>query len=146
MTTPTTLFGFDFGPRKIGIAVGQTLTGTARPLATLRSRHNKPDWAGIETLVRDWQPSAAVLGLPIRMDDTEEDWTPLVRRFARQLQGRFGLEVHLVDERLTSRAARDELGGRFDNRDDQVDAVAAKLILETWLGEQLVQREDHNHD
>ncbi|EIC20014.1 Holliday junction resolvase RuvX [Thiorhodovibrio frisius] len=146
MTTPTTLFGFDFGPRKIGIAVGQTLTGTARPLTTLRSRHNKPDWTGIERLVRDWQPCAAVLGLPKRMDDTEEDWTPLVRRFGRQLEGRFGLAVHLVDERLTSRAAREELGGRFDNRDDQVDAVAAKLILETWLGEQLVQREDRDHD
>lgn len=146
MATATTLFGFDFGPRKIGIAVGQTLTGTATALTTLRSRRNKPDWAGIERLVNDWQPGAAVLGLPMRMDDTEEDWTPLVRRFARQLQGRFGLTVHMIDERLTSRAAREELGGRFDNRDDAVDAVAAKLILETWLGDQRVRREDPDHD
>jgi putative Holliday junction resolvase len=142
----TTLFGFDFGPRKIGIAVGQTLTGTATPLATLRSRGHKPDWAGIERLVRDWQPRAAVLGLPMRMDDTEEDWTPLVRRFGRQLQGRFGLEVHLIDERLTSRAAREALGGRQDNRADQVDAVAAKLILETWLCEQRALGEDSDRD
>ncbi|MBK1649426.1 Holliday junction resolvase RuvX [Rhabdochromatium marinum] len=132
----TTLFGFDFGPRKIGIAVGQTLTGTATALTTLRSQRNKPDWVGIERLIRDWQPGAAVLGLPWRMDDTEEDWTPLVRRFGRQLQGRFGLEVHLVDERLTSRAAREQMGVRQDSRDDRIDAMAAKLILETWLGEQ----------
>lgn len=130
------LFGFDFGPRKIGIAVGQTLTGTATPLTTLRSRRDKPDWAGIERLVREWQPGAAVLGLPFRMDDSEEDWTPMIRRFARQLQGRFGLAVHLVDERLTSRAAHERLGMRFDARDDRVDAMAATLILETWLGEQ----------
>lgn len=133
---PTTLLGFDFGPRKIGVAVGQTLTGTATALTTLRSRGNRPDWAGIERLVRDWQPHAAVLGLPVNMHEREEDWSPQVHRFRRQLEGRFGLPVYLVDERLTSRAAREQLGGRFDNRDDEVDAVAAKLILETWLGEQ----------
>ncbi|MBK5967763.1 Holliday junction resolvase RuvX [Thiorhodovibrio winogradskyi] len=131
-----TLLGFDFGPRKIGVAVGQMLTGTATALTTLRSQRNRPDWAGIERLMREWQPQAAVLGLPVNMYDREEDWAPQVHRFRRQLEGRFGLQVHLVDERLTSRAAREELGGRFDNRDDEVDAVAAKLILETWLGEQ----------
>lgn len=131
----TTLLGFDFGPRKIGVAVGQTLTGTATALTTLRSRNNKPDWAGIECLVRDWQPDAAVLGLPINMRDVEESWVDQVHRFGRQLEGRFGLKIHLVDERLTSRLAREALGLRFDARDDRVDATAAKLILETWLTE-----------
>lgn len=129
----STLLGFDFGSRKIGVAVGQTLTGTATALTTLRSRNNKPDWVAIERLVRDWQPGAAVLGLPVNMRDIEESWADQVRRFARQLEGRFGLEVHLVDERLTSRAAREHLGLRFDARDDCIDATAAKLILETWL-------------
>ena len=72
-----TLLGFDYGPRKIGVAVGQTVTGSATPLTTLRSRGERPDWPGIEALVREWQPSAAVVGLPFQMDDTEVDWSPL---------------------------------------------------------------------
>lgn len=132
-----TLLGFDFGTRKIGVAVGQTVTGTANPLTTLRHRGHKPDWAAIEALVREWQPEAAVLGLPHNMDDTEEETlAEPVRRFARQLEGRFGLRVHLVDERLTTIAAARALGPRgVARRPDELDAYAAKLILETWLAE-----------
>lgn len=137
-----TLLGFDYGPRKIGVAVGQTVTGSATPLTTLRSRGERPDWPGIEALVREWQPSAAVVGLPFNMDDTEVDWSPRVHRFARQIAGRFGLPVHLVDERLTSIEARRQLMARPGFKIAQgdhhhaVDALAAALILETWLSEQ----------
>jgi putative Holliday junction resolvase len=130
-----TLLGFDFGPRKIGVAVGQTLTGSASALTTIRSRKDKPDWTRIEQLVREWQPSGAVVGLPFNMDDTETELVPRVRRFARQLEGRFGLEVHLVDERLTSLEARRRLGREATSL-EVIDAFAAKLILETWLSEQ----------
>ena len=130
-----TLLGFDFGPRKIGVAVGQTITGSATPLTTLRSLRDRPDWERIERLVREWHPSAAVVGLPYNMDDTETEIAPRARRFARQLEGRFGLEVHLVDERLTSIEARRQLGKGATSR-EVVDAMAAKLILETWLCEQ----------
>ncbi|AUB81268.1 Holliday junction resolvase RuvX [Candidatus Thiodictyon syntrophicum] len=136
-----TLLGFDFGPRKIGVAVGQTVTRSATPLTTLRSRGERPDWPGIEALVREWQPSAAVVGLPFNMDDTQVDWAPRVHRFARQLEGRFGLTVHLIDERLTSIEARRELSARpgfkggAGERDLAIDALAAALILETWLAE-----------
>ncbi len=135
------LFGFDFGPRKIGVAVGQTLTGSATPLVTLRSRGDKPDWPAIEALVREWRPSAAVVGLPHNMDDDSEvDWAERIHRFARQIHGRFGLPVHLIDERLTSMEARRLLkadhGRRpYDHRLE--DALAAALILETWLSEQV---------
>jgi putative holliday junction resolvase len=135
----TTLLGFDFGPRKIGIAVGQTITGSATPLVTLRSRNDKPDWDGIAAVVREWQPEAFVVGLPFTMDDKEVDWSAQVHRFGRQLEGRFRLPVHLIDERLTSIEARRQLAetphGRSADR-DAVDAVAAALILETWLCEQ----------
>jgi putative Holliday junction resolvase len=134
-----TLLGFDYGTHKIGIAVGQTISATATPLATVRNRGQKPDWARIEAIIRDWQPEAAVLGLPHHMDDREESWAERVRRFARQLEGRFGLPVHLVDERLTSHDAERQLaaaGQRNTKRGDLVDAYAAKLILETWLNEQ----------
>jgi len=134
----STLLGFDFGPRKIGVAVGQTVTRTARPLATLRSRDDRPDWPAIESIVREWQPSAVVLGLPLNMDDSPVDWADRVYRFARQIQGRFGLPVHLTDERLTSVEARRQLWSRPGPRPSDhrwEDAVAAALILETWLSE-----------
>lgn len=131
----TTLLGFDFGPRKIGVAVGQTVTGSASALTTVRSRRDKPDWSKIEQLVREWQPNGAVVGLPYNMDDTETELAPNARRFARQLQGRFGLDVHLVDERLTSLEARRRLD-RNATSPEAIDAMAAKLILETWLSEQ----------
>lgn len=130
-----TLLGFDYGPRKIGVAVGQTLTGTASPLETLRSQGDQPDWAGIGRLMAIWQPEALVVGLPYHMDDREEAWAGRVRRFARQLEGCYRLPVYLVDERLTSLEARRYLG-RQATRVENIDPVAATLILETWLGEQ----------
>lgn len=132
-----TLLGFDFGPRKIGIAVGQTITRSATPLTTLRSRDAQPDWARIQGLIRDWQPSALVVGLPFNMDDTEASGSEQARRFAEQLQARFALPVYLVDERLTSREARRQLAERERRPPtrEAVDALAAALILETWLCE-----------
>ncbi len=130
-----TLLGFDFGPRKIGVAVGQTVTRSASPLTTLRSRNQRPDWVGIGRLIRDWQPIALVVGLPFNMDDSEAQWAPSARRFARGLESRFGLAVHLVDERLTSIEAKRMLGREATSL-AVIDAMAAKLILETWLGEQ----------
>ncbi len=129
-----TLIGFDFGPRKIGVAVGQQVTATASPMTTLRCRNDRPDWPRIEALLREWRPEAAVVGLPLNMDDTETEITPLARRFARQVQGRFGLPVHLVDERLTTLEARRILGRKATSL-EVVDAMAAKLLLETWLSE-----------
>lgn len=142
-----TLLGFDYGTTKIGIAVGQRVSGTATPLTTVRNRGQKPDWQRIEALIRDWRPEALVLGLPERMGDDTADWTERVHRFGRQLEGRFGLTVHLVDECLTTieaerdiaaaaRAGADPAQGRRIAAGDLVDAYAAKLILETWLNEQ----------
>jgi len=128
------LLGFDFGLRKIGVAIGQTITCSATALTTIHSRRNRTDWARIEQLVHAWQPQDAVVGLPFNMDDTESTVAPAARRFARQLEGRCGLEVHLVDERLTSLEANRRLGRVATSR-EVIDAMAAKLILETWLTE-----------
>lgn len=128
-----TLLGFDFGSRKIGVAVGQTLTATATALETVPAQRQRPDWRRLEAIIREWQPDAIVVGLPFHMDDREQDWSARVHRFARQLHGRFGLVVHLVDERLTSLEARRQLGIADQRPDPRVDAQAAKLILETWL-------------
>jgi len=129
-----TLLGFDFGLQRIGVAVGQVITGTATALSTVKARDGQPDWNIISALMQTWEPDALVVGLPRHDDGTDADITASVRRFIRQLEGRYRLPVHTMDERLSSRAAREQL----DNHDDLeaakgIDAVAARVILQDWL-------------
>ncbi len=128
-----TILGFDYGTKKIGIAVGQTITGTANPLTTLRCVKDKPDWDGIEKIIQQWQPTDLVIGLPIDTDESETEISSKARRFSRQLEGRFHLPVHMADERYTSASAR-SMAGKV-KKVEELDALAAKLILETWLNE-----------
>ena len=134
MTAPQTLLGFDFGEKRTGVAVGQSLTGTATALTTLNSQRNKPDWLGIETLIKEWQPNALVVGIPVHMDGTEQAMTLAARKFARQLEGRFQLPVHEAEERLSSVEAEQALGTNPDKAD--IDREAARIILQSWLGTQ----------
>jgi len=134
MTSPQTLLGFDFGEKRTGVAVGQSLTGTATALTTLNSQRNKPDWLGIEALIKEWQPNALVVGIPVHMDGTEQAMTLAARKFARQLEGRFQLPVHEAEERLSSVEAEEALGANPDKAD--IDREAARIILQSWLGTQ----------
>ena len=129
------LLGFDYGTHKIGVAVGQPLTRTATPLETLGLVNRKPDWQRIARLLEEWQPEALVVGHPFEMTDREANNAAGAKRFARQLNGRFRLPVHLADERLTSREAWSQLGDTAAADPTRVDAYAAKLILETWLND-----------
>ena len=104
------LLGFDYGTHKIGVAVGQALTGTANALTTLGMVNRRPDWDRIGGLLDEWRPEALVVGHPFEMTDREADNAAGAKRFARQLHGRYHLPVHLVDERLTSREAWARLG------------------------------------
>ncbi len=131
-TRPRTLLAFDFGLKRIGVAVGQTQTGSANPLETVAVKRERPDWEAIAKLIKTWTPDALVVGLPLNMDGSEQEMTHRAERFGRQLNGRFGLSVHLVDERLTTREAKTRL--QLDGRVDQdADPVAAQIILEDWL-------------
>ena len=127
-----TLLGFDYGPRHIGVAVGQTLLRSATPLTTLRAAGGQPDWEGITRLIAEWQPQALVVGMPYTLDDDESEIAGMAKRFARQLHGRYHLPVHMIDERLTTREAAAILGSK-EKGDGRLDALAATLILETWL-------------
>lgn len=133
---PRVLLGFDFGIKRIGVAVGQQLTGTARALETLTSPDGGPDWHGISRLIEQWHPDALVLGLPLNLDGTDHEITRLARRFGNRLRGRYNLPVYTIDERLSSSEAEALLAerGRFDKAD--VDKVAAQLILQSWLEQQ----------
>lgn len=137
-TVHNVLLGFDFGMKRIGVAVGQTVTKTARPLVTLKAKQGKPQWDTVTQLVNTWQPDGFVVGIPLNMDGTEQPLTESTRNFAKQLQERFNLPVYEMDERLSSKDARERLfaeGGYKALQDGQVDGVAAQLILQNWLTE-----------
>jgi putative Holliday junction resolvase len=131
-----TYLGFDYGTRHIGVAVGGAHSGLAQPAATVSVRGASPDWEALDGLVRDWQPDALVIGLPLNMDGSETRLAPAARRFGNRLSSRYNLPVHLVDERLTSRAARELLGGASRQRvRKEINAIAAQQILQTFLDE-----------
>lgn len=136
-----TYLGFDFGLRRIGVAVGQSVTGSASPVTVVAARDGRPDWAAIDAAVNDWRPDALVVGIPLLLDGADQPVTHAARRFARRLRGRYALPVHEADERLSSRAASGVLvearhsGARRRTRKGDVDRIAATLILERWLAE-----------
>lgn len=128
--------GFDFGYKRIGVAVGQQLTGSASPLTTLDAKQGVPDWTLVEKLMNQWRPTALIVGLPTCIDGTEQYTTAASRGFARQLRKRFERPVHLVDERLSTIEARAHLfnaGGFRKIKQSEVDSIAACVILEQWL-------------
>ena len=138
-SAPAVVLAFDYGVKRIGVAVGQAATGTASPAGVIPV-HGAPDWTALERCVRDWSPARLLVGVPYNMDGTETALTATCRAFADELARRFGLPVDCVDERLTSSAATADLrearrsGARTRRvRREDIDAHAARLILETWL-------------
>ncbi|WP_252271859.1 Holliday junction resolvase RuvX [Pseudomonas subflava] len=133
---PRLLLGFDYGTKQIGVAVGQAVTGQARELCVLKAQNGVPDWQKVEALIKEWQPDAIVVGLPLNMDGTRSEMSERAEKFARRLNGRFNLPVHTHDERLTTFEAKGQRlsqGQRGGYRELPVDALAAALLLEGWL-------------
>lgn len=132
-----TYLGFDYGTHKIGVAVGQRVTGTASPLETIRSEKKIVRWEAIDRLIKTWSPKALVVGIACQPDGQDNPVTPAMRKFCRQLEGRYQLPVYPVDEHLTTFESKRLLFDEANLRAHQVqefnDQVAAKLILQTWL-------------
>jgi len=133
------VIGFDYGTKRIGVAVGQTFTASARPLTIVFVRNQQIDWKSINTLIQEWQPDALVVGLPKYADGSDNVVTIAVRDFCRQLLARYQLPVHTIDETLSSVAAVEKIllkkkgKGKKDPKIVNLDAVAAQVILETWF-------------
>ncbi|ASK35874.1 Holliday junction resolvase RuvX [Alcanivorax sp. N3-2A] len=125
------ILAFDYGTKKIGVASGNGLLGTATPLPALPCKDTQPDWDRIDALLREWRPDCLVVGLPLNMDGTESPSSERARKFARRLHGRFGARVWMVDERLSTREARERTGTR--GPDPKVDSMAAAVIAEGYL-------------
>jgi len=134
---PQTLLGFDFGMKRIGVAVGQTLTKSAKPLPILNARDGVPRWESIQELISFWSITALVVGIPYNMGGSDQPITHLAAKFANKLRGRFSLPVYTVDERLTTREARrlyyENVPPSKQKTTPLWDSYAAVLILEQWL-------------
>lgn len=127
MAASVTVLGFDFGMSRIGVAVGQSITRTASPLAIVAARDGIPNWPELDALIETWHPGILVVGDPVNMDGSDSNMAALARKFARRIQARWHIPTEMVDERLSSAEARslsDEV---------RIDDVAAALITETWL-------------
>lgn len=138
MTRPiATVLAFDFGTRRIGMAIGNTLTGSARELATIDESRDAPRWEAIAAVIAEWQPQILVVGLPVHADGTPHAMTARAAAFAQRLRTTFALAVETADERHTTQSAQAEIvdarGGRTAR--ESRDAVAARLILQGWLDE-----------
>jgi putative Holliday junction resolvase len=135
-TKNQTLLGFDFGLKRIGVAVGQTITGTATPLTTLQAKNGVPNWNQIEQLIQHWKPNGLVVGIPLNMLGKDQSLIKEAKNFAKLLE-RFELPVYEIDERLTTKEARQQVfdvGGYKALQETEIDSIAAKLILESWFG------------
>ncbi|MDA3135087.1 MULTISPECIES: Holliday junction resolvase RuvX [Enterobacteriaceae] len=131
-----TLLAFDFGTKSIGVAIGQRITGTARPLTAIKANDGTPDWTQFEKLLKEWQPELVVVGLPLNMDGTNQPLTDRARKFANRLHGRFGVKVELQDERLSTveaRAGLFERGGFRALNKGSIDSASAVIILESYF-------------
>jgi len=130
-----TYLSFDFGTKSIGVAVGQTITGTAQPLAAIKAKDGIPNWDEITQLHAQWLPTAMLVGLPLNMDGTEQEMTLRARKFGRRIAARCKAQVFEVDERLTTTDAKSrlfELGGYKKLSKEKVDSVSACVIFEAW--------------
>lgn len=133
-----TLLAFDFGLKRIGVAVGNTISNTTQPLTTLQGEKNEQRFAAIAEMIEEWQPAALVVGLPCNEDATPHEMTRQCRRFANRLKGRFNLPTLLVDERYTSATASmqlNDMGVRGIKQKSMIDQVAAQHILQAYFDE-----------
>lgn len=130
-----TYLGFDYGQKYIGIAVGQTVSGTASPVCVL-DKSNSIDWNRVDEIISEWSPAGLVVGLPLTADGKQTTILKEIREFIRQLTARFNLPVHDIDEHLSSHAARDLLKNHSQRKIGRLDDTAAALILQTWLHQQ----------
>lgn len=133
---PGTLLAFDFGTRRIGVALGNRVVRVAHPLTTIEIEAKAERFAAIAALIDEWRPERLLVGRPVHMDGAMHEMTARADRFARQLEGRFGVPVTQVDERGTTQAAQamlGEAGGAGRAGRSQRDAVAAQLMLQSYF-------------
>lgn len=138
-TNITTVLGIDYGLKRIGIATGQTITGSASPITTLNQINGSPDWKAIENLIDQWKPQALIVGMPYYLDGKENDMTKAVEVFCLELEQRFAIPIFKINEALSSYEAEAILKkntkiGKHNKH--EIDKMAAAIIVQNWLDQQ----------
>jgi len=131
-----TVLAFDFGEKRIGVAIGETMLKVAHPLLTIDSESNEARFSQITALINEWHPSILIVGLPVHLDGKPHALTHLCKKFAQRLEGRFNLPVMMIDERLSSAEATqnlNEAGIKGRDQKSMLDAVAAQTILQSYF-------------
>lgn len=131
--------GLDFGTRHIGVASGQKITATATPVKTLIAKNGVPNWMEVDKIIAEWHPAALIVGIPFHLDGTAHWVTKAAENFILSLKSRYRLPVYGVNEQLTTKSAKERVfaaGGYKALQKEELDSIAAKLILEGWLTEQ----------
>lgn len=131
-----TLLAFDYGTKNIGVASGTTLASITSELPPLKARDGVPNWEQIQKMLDQYQPDLVLVGLPLNMDNSESELAARARKFGNRLHGRFGVQIEMVDERLSTFEAKGEAfdrGYSDDYKNNPVDSIAARLILESWM-------------
>lgn len=127
-----TILAFDFGMKRIGVAIGQKITQHARPLTTIPATDGIPKWSDIKALITKWEVNQLIVGLPLNVDGSDQEITLAAKKFSRRLRAKFNLPVALVDERYSTKHARSSTNFHRHEK-AQIDSCAAAVILETWL-------------
>lgn len=146
LVTKGTVLAFDFGEQRIGVAMGEHMLGVANPLTTIDNESNEIRFAEINALVTEWQPQVLVVGLPLSDDGSEHAMTALAKKFARRLDGRFGIPVVMIDERFSSAEASQTLkekGVTGRKQKPLIDQIAAQHILQSYFDR--VNEETRSH-
>ncbi len=132
------IIAFDFGTQKTGVAFGQSMTGTGTPLSLIPMKDGIPDWILLDKVLAEWQPDVCLVGLPLNMDDSESELCARARKFARRVKHRLNKPVWMVDERLTTREAREDVrrvSSQRKGKAPSADSMAAVLLIESWFRE-----------
>ena len=129
---------FDFGLKHIGMAIGQEITNTAQTFYSLKAESGEPNWDELDIIVRDWQPKLFVVGNPINMDGSDSDMKEKSDKFSNLIRQRYNIPVELMDERLSTREARERMksdSGHFVDASADTHQISAQIILESWFRE-----------
>jgi putative Holliday junction resolvase len=132
---PVSALSFDYGTQRIGVAFGQSISATARPITILKAIDGIPNWNSIKKLIEEWQPDLFIVGMPYHVDGTDSEFLPRAIKFANRLNGRFNLPTFGMDERLSSKAAIEKVSDTNSGVRKllEIDGIAAQIILENWF-------------
>lgn len=129
------VLAFDYGTKNIGVAIGQALTQSASELPAIKAKDGIPNWDQLAQLLKEWEPTEIVVGLPLNMDSSASEMSQRAKKFGNRMHGRFGVKVSFIDERLSTREAKEiaaDRGHKGNYADSPIDSLAACILLESW--------------